>query len=127
MKTFGRAQITALLATAVDYSSLIALVELAGMYYVHAVAIAAAAGALTNFFSNRLWAFAHDHHGHLGAEALRYGAVSLGSLGWNVFAVFLFTDGLGIRYFISKIITAVLVGVLWNYPLHKHFVFREEN
>jgi putative flippase GtrA len=38
--------------------------------------------------------------------------------------VYAITAGFGLKYGFSKIITAVLVGVLFNFPLHRHYVFK---
>ncbi len=123
--TFSKAQLTAAAATIVDYSTLTGLVELCGIHYTVATAVGAALGAVTNFVANRHWAFHHEHHAPVAAEALRYGLVSAGSLVLNVAGVFCFTEMGGLRYFISKVITSILVAVLWNYPLHSRYVFKK--
>ena len=45
------------------------------------------------------------------------------SLVLNSLGVYLLTEYLKIHYAISKAITAFLVGVLFNFPLHRRFVF----
>jgi len=124
-KTFSRANVTSILASVVDFTLLTTLVEIAHMYYVKAVALGAVAGAITNFLLNRHWAF-HEpgttkhpiHH-----QTFRYALVSGGSLVLNTSLVFYFTEFAHIGYLGSKIIVALLVGWLWNYPLHHYFVF----
>lgn len=114
---------TALAATVVDFSTLYCLVEFAHVYYVAATALAALAGAATNFTLNRTWAF-NDHGGaRLRQQGLRYALVSAGSLALNTLLVFCFTEFGGLRYLISKAIAAVTVGWGWNYPLHRYYVF----
>jgi len=54
----------------------------------------------------------------------RYTAVSAGSLVLNSAGVYLLTEDFGIYYAVSKLITAILVGLLFNFPLHRRFVFR---
>lgn len=120
-RTFGKSQVTALFATAIDYSCLLFLVEILGVYYVPAVAAAALLGAVANFLANRIWAFGSA--GMLGKEAVRYGITSLGSLAWNVLLVWLVTSQLGLVYYFSKIAVGIFVGIVWNYPLHKYWVF----
>ena len=61
----------------------------------------------------------------MGSQVLRYIAVSLGSLAFNVGGVFLFTESLGLRYGYSKVVTSIAVALLWNYPLHRYIVFKE--
>lgn len=124
-RALARTQLTALAATVVDYSALFFLTEVAGLYYVISAAFGALMGALTNYGANRLWAFDHGRHGDIAPQALRYVAVSAASLALNVAGVFLFTEAAGLRYGYSKVIASIAVGLLWNYPLHRYFVFKE--
>ena len=120
-RTFGRSQITAMAATAADYSTMVALVELAGFDYRVAVAAGALAGAVLNFCANRAWAFGSE--APTIASMIRYALVSGGSLGLNVACVWLVTEGTGVPYYLTKIAVAVVIGLGWNYPLHKYWVF----
>lgn len=122
-KTFSKAQAASLAATAVDYGTTAGLVELAGVWYVIATAIGASLGAVTNFLINRHWSFRAAHVA-LHGQALRYFLVSAGSLGLNTLLVYAFTDRLGFKYMISKIVASLCVGIFYNFPLHRWFVFR---
>ena len=120
--SLGRAQIASLAATVADFSSLVLLVEICRVWYVVATAIGALVGAVVNFFLGRQWSFMADHES-VRVQAVRYAAVSGGSLLLNSSGVYLFTHYLSIHYTLSKAITALLVGVLFNFPLHRRFVF----
>lgn len=126
-KTFGRSQIAALAATAVDFGSLVFLVEVAHVYYVVATAIGALLGAVTNFTMGRHWTF-HPGEGALfdavHAQARRYALVSAGSLALNTFGVYFFTEVGKTPYVASKAVAAILISVFFNFPLHRHYVFR---
>ncbi|MBU6376556.1 MAG: GtrA family protein, partial [Bdellovibrionales bacterium] len=37
--------------------------------------------------------------------------------------VYAFTEGLGFTYVVSKLFVSFLVGILFNFPLHRYFVF----
>lgn len=124
-RSFSRTTLTAAAATVADYSTLVLLVEVFRVYYVRATACGALAGALLNFTLNRTWAFDHDNHAPLLTQALQYALVSGGSLFLNTGGVFLLTEFLNFRYLVSKIIVSLCVAFLWNYPLHKALVFRE--
>lgn len=126
-RTLLRSQATAALATVVDMGSLVILVEISQIHYVGATALGALAGAFTNYAANRLWAFDDAHPAPVPGQMARYGAVSAVSLILNTAGVFLFTDLLGLRYLLSKIITAIAVSVAWNYPMHRFYVFRKEH
>lgn len=125
MKTFGRAQLAALVATLVDFGTLTLSVEIFKFFYPFGVALGALLGALTNFFMNRHWSFqAHDKP--LKGQMVRYLVVSVGSLGLNTVGVYLITENFGVFYLYSKLMIAVLVGVFFNYPLHRNFVYLKD-
>jgi putative flippase GtrA len=121
--SFTRSQFASLAATGVDFGTLVACVEWLRVWYVAATAIGACLGAVTNFLLGRHWTF-EARHGQVHHQAWKYALVSGGSLLLNSAGVYAFTDGLGLKYMVSKLITAFLVGVLYNFPLHRGFVFR---
>ncbi len=123
LKTLTRAQVASAVASVVDFTVLIFSVEGVGIWYVAATAIGAASGAITNFLLNRNWSFRARSEG-MRTQALRYALVSLGSLILNSAGVYLVTDLGGAPYVISKAIVSFLVGLLFNFPLHRRFVFR---
>jgi putative flippase GtrA len=122
MVSLRRSQIASLTATVVDFVCLIFLVEMAHVWYVVATAIAAFLGALVNFMLGRHWSFTANHQAFRG-QAFRYAVVSALSLVLNSLGVYLLTEYLDLHYAMSKLITAVLVGLLFNFPLHRGFVF----
>ncbi len=122
-RSFGRAQIASFAATAVDFGTLFFATEILGIYYVISTGIGAFLGAITNFLLNRFWSFEATHVSW-GPQAFRYALVSGGSLGLNMLGVYAFTDGLGLKYGLSKVITSLLVGLLFNFPLHRRYVFK---
>jgi putative flippase GtrA len=118
-----RSQVVAGLATLVDFVLMVVLVEWGVMNYVAATACGALAGGATAFLSNRHWSFlASDRSVRI--QALRYALVWSGSLGLNCLLVYLMTEHGGLTYTWSKAVTALLVGACFNFPLHRHYVFR---
>ena len=122
MVSLKRSQIASLVATFVDFSSLIFLVEIGGVWYVTATAIGALLGAIANFMLGRHWSFTAEKDSVRG-QAIRYAAVAAASLALNSSGVYFLTDYLEIHYALSRVITAFLVGILFNFPLHRRFVF----
>jgi len=122
--TFLKSQISAIIATCIDFIVLYILVEFIAVWYVLAAAIAALCGAISNFIMGRHWTFLSKddkwHH-----QAQRYSYVAIGSLGLNTFGIYLLTEGLAIHYMVSKIIISLLVAVGFNYPLQKFYVFNK--
>ncbi len=88
---------------------------------VAAVAIGAFAGAILNFSLNRYFLFKSSNH--LRVEIIKYGLVSAVSLGFNSGGMWLMTGYWSLNYILAKTIIALLVAILWNYPLHRYWVF----
>ena len=122
-KSLGRAQLASLAATVVDFGTLFLATEQLHVWYVYSTGLGALFGAATNFALNRFWSFEASHLAW-GPQAGRYAVVSAGSLGLNMLGVYAFTDGGGLKYGLSKVITALLVGLLFNFPLHRRYVFK---
>jgi putative flippase GtrA len=122
MVSLRRSQIASLSATAVDFGSLIFLVEVCGVWYVAATAMGAGLGAIVNFLLGRHWSFTAGEQ-KVSGQALRYAAVAALSLVLNSLAVYLLTAYGDIYYALSRVIAAVLIGLLFNFPLHRRFVF----
>jgi len=125
MVSLKRSQIASLTATVVDFCTLIFLVEFGHVWYVAATATGAFLGALVNFILGRHWSFEAGHEDVRG-QAMRYAAVSTISLVLNSLGVYLLTEQVALHYTISKVITALSVGILFNFPLHRRFVFRRQ-
>ncbi len=118
----GAACSPSIFSTAVDFATLTGLVELAGVDYVLATFIGTIVGFLTNFTINRYWAF-EAMHGHLGWQFARVLPVQAGSTALQTLGVWVFDRFIGFRYWVAKIIVAVLVYLIWNYPMNRFWVF----
>lgn len=122
---FGKHQLSSVAATAVDYVTMIAMVSLIGLGPVAGTAIGAAVGAITNFTLGRNFTFrshARDHGVH--GQFIRYVVVSALSLAWNALGVHVVAVQLGVQYVLARLIVGTLVGFVWNFPMHRYFVFR---
>ena len=120
--SLGRSQVAALSATVIDFATMICLIEFAGVWYVAATATGAFVGAVVNFFLGRHWSFTAGHQ-PIHGQFVRYAVVSLMSLALNTLGVYLLTDYVNFHYAVSRAITAVSVALLFNFPLHRRFVF----
>jgi putative flippase GtrA len=122
MQQFFRAQITSLISTLVDFALTYFLVEICHQYYMLAVAAGAVAGAIVNFSINRFWSFeATDHT--IRTQGFKYALVWMGSLLLNLSGTYILTQFFSMNYLVSKIMTAVAVGLGFNYTLQKYYVF----
>jgi putative flippase GtrA len=113
---------TAIAATLVDYSGMVAAVELFHVRPVPATALGAFGGAVTNFTLNRYFTYRAQTDAIEG-QIWRYALVSAASLALNTGGMWLFHDRLGIQYLAARIISSVLVSNGWNYPMQRFFVF----
>jgi putative flippase GtrA len=126
LRLLGRHQSASLAATALDFAAMIALVELAHLSPPLAAGLGAASGALVNFLLNRRWVFRADA-GPLGAQAARYAFVSLASAGWNAMGEHVLLPLVGAHYVVVRVLVAVTVGLGWNFPMQKRWVFRHQD
>ncbi len=121
---FVRANLSSTIASGLEYVLVTALV-VAHVHYLAAATVGAVSGAVTDFTLKRHWAF--DRAGRIGAvhhEGLRYLVVSAFSLGFNLAVSYLLVDGIGLPAVPGVIAASIVVGFVWNYPLHRYFVFR---
>ena len=127
VRLLGKHQLAALLATAVDFSVMIALVELAGLPPPLATIAAAASGGVTNFTLGRAWAFRDVHTGSMGGQAARYAVVSAGGalLNAGVLAAMLAVSA--IPYVLARLVVSYAVSLAYTYPMHTRVVFRAQS
>jgi putative flippase GtrA len=119
-----RHHMTAVVSTIVDYSVMIAIVELTALGPVAATPIAAFAGAITNFTMNRHFTYRAGGSSIRG-QLWRFVLVSGASLALNTLGEYLFLKVPHLHYFFARVITSTIVSNVWNYPLLRFFVFSE--
>ena len=122
IRTFAKAQVTAQVATLIDFALSLVLAEGLGMWYVTASFLGALSGGISNCAMNYRWVFPADGLGKKGVAA-RYFLVWAGSLLLNTGGTWLLTELSGRHFIWAKIVVAVLVAVLWNYQLQRRYVF----
>jgi putative flippase GtrA len=125
MRLLLRHQTGSVLATALDFSVMIALVTMAGLSPASSTAIGAACGGVLNFMLGRHWIFrAHAEQGGAAPQALRYALVSFGSLLLNTGGEHVLATMSHWQFVIARIVVSFLVSILWNFPMQRSFVFR---
>jgi putative flippase GtrA len=115
-------QLSSLVATGVDYCVMIACVSLFGLSPVIGTVIGALCGAVTSFTLGRRWVF-DANKGDLRGQAARYAMVSTVSLCCNAGGEWLLVR-VGLQYVVARVVASTVVGIGWNFPMHRHFVFR---
>lgn len=119
-----RHQLAGIIAYSADFTVLIILTEAFSLWYVASNAIGSFVGALINFLLSSYWAFSGSKNS-LKNQMFKYAIVSSGSLLLNTLFVYLLTDFLNFDYKLSKLLTAILVGSVYNFLLMRNFVFKK--
>ena len=125
MRIFIRSQISSLIATLLDFMVTVACVEWLHLYYLLAGVMGAIAGALCNFLINKFWSF-NVGRPNMRKQGARYLLVWLGSIGLNILGLYFFTRFIGFDYVVSKVVSAIIVGLCFNFILQKKFVFKTQ-
>lgn len=129
---FGRAQVSALMATVADFCVTALMFSLTGCV-MPSTAVGAVSGGVLNCVVNYKWTFPGTQRTKMsvGVRYLIVWAVSilLNTFGTGLMAWFLSgTTGVGDSgmscVMISRATVAVVVAVTWNYLMQKHFVYR---
>lgn len=120
---FFRANLSSTIASGLEYVLVTALV-LARLHYLTAAAAGAVTGALTDFTLKRHWAFDRAAKGAVHHEGMKYLVVSAASLALNLAAAYALVDRVRMPAVPGVIAASILVGFVWNYPLHRYYVFR---
>ncbi|NDV64589.1 GtrA family protein [Bacteroides sp. 224] len=137
---FIRAQFSSQLASVCDFVATILLAKLFGLYYVYATLLGAICGGVVNCVINYQWTF-KSKECRKTHVALKYLIVWIGSILLNTLGTYCLTETL-VRipwlrdlidqyfddfFIIPKIIVSLLVSFLWNYNMHRLFVYRNRN
>ncbi|HEX9103406.1 MAG TPA: GtrA family protein [Polyangia bacterium] len=117
-------QLSSLVATGVDYCVMILCVSVFGLSPVLGTVLGALCGAVTSFTLGRRWVF-DARKGDLRGQALRYAMVSTVSLLCNAAGEWVLVR-VGLQYIVARVVASTVVGIGWNFPMHRHFVFRDE-
>ncbi len=120
---FVRANLSSTIASGIEYVLVTALLLLK-VHYLTAATAGAVTGAVIDFSLKRHWAFSRSAAGAVHHEGLRYLLVSSVSLLLNLALSYLLVDGLHIPAVPGVIGASLVVGFVWNYPLHRYYVFR---
>jgi putative flippase GtrA len=119
---FFLASLGGLVATAIDVSVLVALVE-HGVPVVIAAFFAAGAGAAAGFVTSKYVAF-RDRTPLSARQLAAFGLVAVGTACWMALGMAIFAVALHVPYLLAKAICAAIVFAGWSYPVQRKLVFR---
>jgi putative flippase GtrA len=120
----GRHQAVAAVATVLDFAWMAFAVERLGVAPGRAAFTGAALGAVASFLLGRAWAFRARWSG-AGLQAARFALVAGVSATLNGLGAHVMHDLSRVGYLTARVLVAVAVGVLWNFPMQLGFVFRD--
>ncbi len=107
----------------VDYGSLWLLTEVAGLPYLWSAAIAFILGLTCNYLLSTRWVFGESRISNLWGEFAAVALIGVVGLGLNELIMYAFTDGIGLHYMLSKIISTGIV-FFWNFLARRFLVFK---
>lgn len=140
LRYFIKAQLSAQVATFIDFLVTILLAKWVGLFYLYATFFGSVVGGIINCVINYKWVFQSKacKRTHV---ALKYIAVWGGSILLNTWGTFALTEGLTRMqwindwlgryvddvFIVSKMVVALLVAFFWNYSMQRVFVYRNHS
>lgn len=124
---FAKAQVSSFIGGIVDYLLMIFFTEFLQVPYPVSIVIGGIAGAIVNFTLNKGWTFRSKKLPYKlsdRVQILRFALVVINSVLLKVSGTYFFTSYLKIDYKISRVMTDLLVSIIFNYMLQRHWVFR---
>lgn len=123
---FCKAQLSAQLATVIDFAVSLLLATVCNLWYLYATFLGALSGGIANCALNYKWVFKAQ-----GLKkryvALKYLLVWCGSIALNTLGTYLLTEWSKQYFIYAKIVMAVFIALLWNYPLQRVFVYHDNH
>lgn len=120
---FFKAQVSSLIATAIDFALTIFLVEVIYVFEIVAAALGTITGGVVNFLLGRNWVFKAGAQ-PVPKQAFRYVLVWIGNFFLNIAGMTFMVNLMHANYIFSKIFVSLLVGVFYNYLLQGKYVFK---
>lgn len=106
-----------------DYGSLWLLTELANVNYLYSAAIAFVIGLTVNYLLSISWVFSRNRTHSAWMEFVVFALVGVVGLALNEIIIYGCTEGIGLHYMLSKVISTVVV-FFWNFFARKLLLFR---
>lgn len=123
MKRFLKANIASCLATLLDFGMMALLHQGFKLDVVISSVVASICGGVLHFMLSRTFVF-QAYNEKPTKQAVRYMIIWIGNIFFNALGVYVLAEKSGVHYLLSKVISSFLVFVIFNYPMHKKFVFK---
>lgn len=125
IRTFSKAESSALIATCVDYAVLFLCDKFLEFDFYLATFIGSMSGGIVNCMLNYRFVFYSSGLKKL-VVARRYLIIWAGNIVLNFFGTLLFKGGLHMKAYYARIVASVLVAIGWNYGMQRLFVFKQK-
>lgn len=122
-ESFYKSQIVSITSSVMDYLVFFLVKELLSMHYAYASVLGNIVGAIVNFMLGRHWSFRRTN-GRFTGQAFRYCMVSGSSALLNYWGIIILVEHFGMVDNLAKVVIAIIVGIFWNFPLFRYFVFK---
>ncbi|MHB8973878.1 MAG: GtrA family protein [Pirellulaceae bacterium] len=110
------------IAFVADFASLFVLTDSLGLWYMYSAAVAFLVGLTTNYALSVAWVFNRRTILNRTAEFAVFGILGVLGLGINQVGLYALTEGIGLHYLVSKIVTTIAV-FFWNFGSRKAILF----
>ena len=111
-------------AFVVDFATLYALTEFAGLHYLLSATIGFLAGLVVNYLLCIWWIFEHRSQSDQRKEFTVFALIGVAGLALNNGLLFALTDLAGINYLLSKVAAAAFI-LFFNFLLRRHILFTQ--
>jgi len=111
------------IAFVVDYGTLWLLTEVMGCHYLFSAGISFVLGLIVNYVLSTQWVFGQGRLNSQWAEFAAFALIGVVGLGLNELIIWGCTNGLGLHYMLSKIVSTILV-FFWNFLARRFLLFR---
>lgn len=117
-----RSLLVSCIALAVDFTTLITLKEVFGLYYLAAVAVGALAGLATNYYLSITWVFSHRKLRSMTFEFAIFAAINFAGLMFNLAIIYYLVETHQLDYRWAKVVATIVV-FFWNFIARKKILF----
>lgn len=111
------------IATAVNLAILFALTEIFGVWYLLSAIFAFLLAFIVSFSLQKFWTFADFNINQFHTQATKYFLFSGINLALNTVLMYVFTDLLGVWYFLSQIFVAAIIAVE-SFLVYRFIIFK---
>lgn len=127
---FTKAQVSSFTGGIVDYLLMIFFTEIFYLHYTLSIAIGGVFGAIVNFLLNKKWTFHSKEIPYQFSDRkliLRFLLTVMNSILMKALGTYFITTTIKTDYIISRIIVDLIVSIVFNYTLQKHWVFKKKS